>query len=288
MLNNPVTALVCALAMAVLAWPASAQFADGDRTLEHAGTQATITQQLAKDTLLVALNINREQSLGNLEVSRAQFDRVLEGLRDGDPMLGLSRAANGAFLEEIDRAHVLWRQMDLELRAGLADGAFTPDQVVRITDFSTPLLNAMHAAAELYVKENLQGQLTSMLVVAADMSGRQRTLVERMTKELLLIAYGLNADMHRALLRESETRYAETLNGLMNGDIDLRLLPAPTPAISDELAGVERIWLADLQPIVGSAIDGVTVERSVIGRLPEINALLFEDWSRIITLYQRL
>lgn len=288
MLNNPVTTLVCALAMAVLAWPAAAQLADGDRTLEHTGAQATITQQLAKDTLLVALNINREQSLGNLEVSRAQFDRVLEGLRNGDPMLGLSRASSGEFLAEIDRAHELWRQMDLEIRAGLAGGEFTPDQVVRITDFSTPLLDAMQEAAELYARENLQGQLTSMLVVAADLSGRQRTLVERMTKELLMIVYGLNADMHRALLRESETLYAETLNGLMNGDIDLLLLPAPTPAIKDELAGVERIWLADLQPIVGMAIDGDTVERGAIGRLPEINDQLFQDWSRIIALYQRL
>lgn len=288
MLNKAVVAFFCAMALAALPGPAAAQRSDGDGPLDLAGAEIAITQQMAKDALLVALDINREQALRSLDASRARFDRVLTGLREGDSMLGLSPASNPELIAEIDRAEGLWSQMDSEIRAGFAAGAFAPDRVIRIAGVSMPLLEAMESVAEVHAEENPNGQLFSMLVVAIDLSNRQRILAEQMTKELLLVAHGRNVEMHRSLLRQVAIQFDETLDGLIHGDLDLLLLPAPTDAIKERLAEVERIWQVDMQPIIRMAIDGDPLGRSTILRIAEINARLVEQSGQVVALYGQL
>ena len=178
MLNRLVTIVACAFVFAALPGSTAAQGSREDRMLEFAGTHTVITQQIAKEALLVALSIDREQNLRRLQASRNRFDRVLRGLRDGDDALGLPAAVEPALLAELDRADGLWKEMDLEIRAGLAAGRFNADQLDRITDHSISLLETLNSA--MAVRADLRGgQYFSMLLVAIELSDRQRTLVEQ-------------------------------------------------------------------------------------------------------------
>lgn len=287
MLNRVLTVVVCAVLVAMLPDLSAAQRGAEGRMQALAGSHTLITQQLAKEALLVALGIDREQNLGRLETARTRFDRALRGLRAGDAALGLSPASDPDLLAELDRVDAVWQEMDSELRTGLANGRFTPDQVDRIAGLSMPLLDALDAAAAAGAFPR-DGQYFSMLLVAIELSDRQRTLVEQMSKELLLIAYGRNVEESRARLQMTASQFGESLDGLIYGDIDRLLLPAPTDSIRDQLAVVSQVWRVELRPIIDAAIAGDPLDRQSITQFTETCDRLLEESSIVVSLYLEL
>lgn len=288
MFAKVITGIACVIAVMALPGEATAQNRDRDRALELAATQMAVTHQMANDALLVALDVDAQQSLASLQRLRVRFDRVIKGLRYGDDLLGLDRPSDPALLAELESAEELWRLMDTEIQAGLANTGFPPDQLDRIIDVSAQLQDTMNSAMAIVADDRVNGQLFSMLLIAIEESERKRVLLEQMTKELLLIAYGRDVEVNRVLLRQTAGEFGSTLAGLINGDLDRLLLPAPTDAIRSELTELERLWRDDLEPIVEMAIDGDTVDTDTVRRVVEINARLSVRSNEIITLYQQL
>lgn len=288
MFAKGVTAIACVVAVMAIQGQATAQNRDRDRTLELAAAQMAVTHQMARDAVLVALDVDPQQSLASLQRLRVRFDRVLTGLRYGDDLLGLERPSDPLLLAELDSAEQLWRLMDSEIEAGLANAGFVPGQLDRITDFSEQLQDSMNGAMSIVAESRSNGQLFSMLLIAIEEAERERILLEQMTKELLLIAYGHEAEVNRVLLRQTAAEFGSSVAGLINGDLDRLLLPAPTDAIRGELAEIERVWQNDLEPIVKMAIEGNALDMSTVRRVVELNARLSERSNGVLTLFQQL
>lgn len=58
-------------------------------TLNLAGKQRMLSQQMAKEVQLILKNVNAEQNRTRLKETRASFDKILKGLIEGDSELGL-------------------------------------------------------------------------------------------------------------------------------------------------------------------------------------------------------
>lgn len=288
MFRKLVAVMICALAM--LGWPesGSAQFAPGSRATELAAAQTAISQQLPKYALLVALGIDRDDSVFRLERLRSRFDRVLEGFRNGDSVLGLVQSTSLEFNAELDRADEIWREMNAELLAGIAVADFKPEQVVRVAELSVALQHSMTEATAIVAATENDGRSFSMLLTAIRYSDRQRILIEQMTKEMLLVAYGHDVTVNRALLGQTATEFAETVGALIEGDMDRQLLPAPTAAIRDRLVALQRLWRADFEPIVEGVLVGESLDDRALRRIAEINAQLLERSNEVIALYRNL
>ncbi|MCP4715940.1 MAG: hypothetical protein GY868_12555, partial [Deltaproteobacteria bacterium] len=79
--------------------------------------------------------------------------------------------------------------------------------------------------------------------VVINLAGRQRMLTQKMTKEALLVAKanGSSKD-HQQQLAETAALFDKTLQGLMNGDKELRLPPTRGKEISAQLRKVRALW----------------------------------------------
>ena len=74
------------------------------------------------------------------------------------------------------------------------------------------------------------------------MAGRQSMLTQKMSKELLLVALGVEPDKNLTNLKSSRLLFGQTLAGLTHGNEELALAPATDDSVSDRLQYVNLLW----------------------------------------------
>jgi hypothetical protein len=283
--------LACVIAFGISAGAESglAEREDLDHVMNLAGMQGMLTQKMSSESLLVALGIDREKNLRNLEKTRALFDRTLKGLRYGNAALGLSPTSDPEVLDDLGKVEELWPLLDTVVRNSVAGQNVTAEGVDTIVELNLPLLKATDDTVKAYESAARGGNinLISMLAVALDKSGQQRMLTQKMLKEYLLIAYGYEVRKNRQNLRKTIDLFDHTLQGLMNGDNDQGILRAPTPEIRTQLAIVEQLWdefRAQLEPFGRAG----KPDPDAIANVAQQNLLLLEEMSKAATMYARL
>lgn len=108
-----------------------------------------------------------------------------------------------------------------------------------------------------------------------DLVERQGMLVEKMSKESLLIALDSNGANRLAALRNSHELFNQVQTGLREGHTGLGLPAATNPLILDRLAVVEDLWPL-FDGAIRTALRSGVVGRSEIDTLAELNGPLAE------------
>ena len=85
-----------------------------------------------------------------------------------------------------------------------------------------------------------------------NLAGRQRMLTQKMTKEVMFIANGLNV---RDDVEGTKQLFDSTLKGLINGNEEMGLPPAKTEIIREQLKKVEDLW-SGFQSTIDAAASG--------------------------------
>lgn len=254
---------------------------DYNRVINLAGKQRMLTQKMSKEVLLVALDVGKAANLENLKYTRDLFDKTLLGLRHGDTAMGLPTTYQRVILTGLDKVDILWRDFDLALSAVLHSGSASAPAVERIAKKNLPLLWAMDDVVKLYEIDSVLHQVKPQLASAINIAGRQRMLSQKMTKEYLLIALGLDVDENKRNLQATIDLFDVSLKGLLHGDASLRLIPAPE-TVSVQLNVVQSIW-DEYRKILESEVTPENIE--VVTR---INVELLTEMDRAVSMYESL
>lgn len=75
-----------------------------------------------------------------------------------------------------------------------------------------------------------------------NISGRQRMLSQKMSKEALLVAANINAEENRNKLKDTMKLFETSLNALMNGDAAMNIPLCEIPEISEQLEKVQTFY----------------------------------------------
>jgi hypothetical protein len=87
------------------------------------------------------------------------------------------------------------------------------------------------------------------LAISIDLSGKQRMLSQKMTKEAFLIRSKIDTELNSKKLKASSALFDKTLKGLMHGDKALHLVPTKKKEIQKQLQIVEQLWKPFYQKI---------------------------------------
>lgn len=274
-----------ALALVSIVLPAQAARLRYERAINMADMQRMLTQKMSKESALIALGVDKDQNLRNLQSTRDLFDRTLDGLREGDAELGLPQTTDPETLEKLEKVEEIWHLFNAAVRQSIEAGEVSAIRMETIADLSLPMLNAIDKAVETYESAAAQSGLFSILGIAIGISGRQRMLSQRMTKEFLLVVHGHEVERNRKNLKETITSFDQTLQGLIDGNLELRLLPAPTPEIEAQLRKVGRIW-KEIQPLLKSVADGASPDRAAIAKVARLNMPLLKAINMTVFMYE--
>ncbi len=288
MFDRAATILATATLIWAMAVPTKAQEIDFDHVISVAGAQATASQAMASEALLVALDIDREVRLENLRYRQDLFDRTLIGLMDGDGILGLPAASTPEIALNLEQAGVHWQSTKAALQDGLATGEISPDQIAVIVADSLELMAVFKVIAAQYAEEAARNRLTSMLANSLLESIHGTMLSQRMATEFLLITYGHDVPRSRANLGSAIVQFDQVLRNLVNGNLERRLLPPPNEDIKGRLLRAQRAWEDEFRPIIRRALDTGQISSLLAIQMIEANGNLLEQMKTITNMYVSL
>jgi len=258
--------------------------------LNLSGKQRMLTQKMSKEILLIALDINKENNLANLQQTSELFDETLKGLRNGSEQLHLPPTHSGRILRQLDKIDAIWAEFYPVVQDIIASKTVTKEQVSLIAKQNLPLLKQMNKAVGLYEKDAKQGGLKSAPGLAAtiNLSGKQRMLTQKMSKEFLLVAYGYEREDNKLALLETYSLFERTLTGLRDGDETLGLPGTEQAEIRGQLAVVNDLW-TEFKPIVEYGADYKTTDIPMqkVKVLEQTNLPLLKEMNKAVGMYEK-
>ncbi|MCK5854622.1 MAG: type IV pili methyl-accepting chemotaxis transducer N-terminal domain-containing protein [Sulfurovaceae bacterium] len=123
------------------------------------------------------------------------------------------------------------------------------------------------------------------LAISIDLSGKQRMLTQKMTKESFLINLSVEKEKNIEKLKSSSTLFDKTLKGLMQGDKSLELIDFKDNEITAQLKKVETLWIPFYKEIK-SVIENKTTKKSY-EHLENSNIALLKEMNKAVTLYSQ-
>jgi nitrate/nitrite-specific signal transduction histidine kinase len=214
--------------------PSAAEYA---AAINVAGRQRMLSQKMAKEALFVVLLVDVDVQRKALTNTIKTFDESLKRLTNGDAEQGIPKPPDGAIAAQYGVVAKLWAPYRKAVEA-VAGG--TGDPAVVVTG-SREILAATAKAVELYetAQKNAHGGTLGTVV---NIAGRQRMLSQKMVKEALQIALGIESERSRTDLAATRALFARSQKGLEAGDADLGLPAAEAPAVIKQLAKVSSLW----------------------------------------------
>lgn len=250
--------------------------------LNLAGKQRMLTQKISNNVL----HISNELQL--LEQDVVEFDKIINGLLNGDPELKLVKTENPEIIKQLNQTSELWQSFRNNVNAFLA-GDHSPERVEEIAQQNIPVMENMNLAVEMYEKDFLSN-LEPGMAKTLNLAGKQRMLSQKMAKEAQLILRGVKTEEHQTHLREDMSLFERTLKGLLEGDEELGLPGTEEKSdIYEQLLIVKKIW-EEYKPMLETIIKGDNdkqTEEQTRASIRRTNLQLLMTMHKAVNMYEQ-
>ncbi len=217
-------------------------------TINLAGKQRMLTQRMSKVVLLVSLEIDGEKYSKKLDSFSKLYDKTLKGLKKGDDELKLAATENKDILKQIESVEKLWTPFYENIQKVVADGAKAKDAIAFIVKNNEALLSRSNDLVTAFEKSNADlDYLSKFRLRVVNVAGRQRMLIQKMTKEKLLV-HELKDASYKEKLKKSIELFDTSLTRLINGDKDNNISKPTDAELKGEYDKVAKLW-SKLKPL---------------------------------------
>ena len=258
---RPIRALLPIAAAAVLA-AAPVRAADldaaaaGKRAVNLSALQPMLIEQAAKAACFASLAGPTAANLGDIDRALGQLGKVQAGLRKGSEALGLVEEDDPRMLQALDRLDRAMQPLTAVLTSVVGSGGVSEQALRRITQLTGPAVAEATDAATRAERLHGQGSAVPLAVtLKISLGARQRVLSQTMSKQLCLIAKGIEVEANREALAENVRVFETTLDALIDGFDAFGLPPESNPEQRRKLEGVKGLW-ADVAPAFHGVIEG--------------------------------
>ncbi|MCU7922926.1 MAG: type IV pili methyl-accepting chemotaxis transducer N-terminal domain-containing protein [Candidatus Thiodiazotropha sp. (ex Dulcina madagascariensis)] len=135
----------------------------------------------------------------------------------------------------------------------------------------------------LIVTGDVLAVTASEYAIVINLSGRQRMLTQKMSKEMLLIANDVDAAGNRANLENTAKLFDTTLKGLRDGNEEMGLPATESKVLLKQLAKIEGLW-NEFHGLVSQVVSGGAVD---ITKVAELNLPLLKNMNTAVRLYEK-
>ncbi|MEO1640816.1 MAG: type IV pili methyl-accepting chemotaxis transducer N-terminal domain-containing protein [Pseudomonadota bacterium] len=173
----------------------------------------------------------------------AEFEKILTALENGDPELNIiNPETNRRALMRIAALRAEWEPLKAAAEAIIAENA-NADDVAFILNENLPVLSAAQLLVEQLVRQySNPNDATAASLMLIDISGRQRMLTQKMSKESCMLDIAENTDVVLEDLEGTMRIFEASLEALQFGLPQVGILPPPNSAIATGLGEVGREW----------------------------------------------
>ncbi|MCQ9206895.1 MAG: type IV pili methyl-accepting chemotaxis transducer N-terminal domain-containing protein [Omnitrophica bacterium] len=256
-----------------------------------AGKQRMLTQKMVKEALLIFTGTGGEKNRQDLKNTVELFLKTLNGLRDGDNSLGLSRTTSQSIKTRIDVIKLEFNKVEFIFKRIIAGEMPSRDAIMEIAEKNLVILDIMDAVVGIYEQESREvaQKNKAFLGIEINISGKQRMLSQKMAKEALLIYVDIDSRKNKRALCKTYKHFDKALKGLKYGDGELGLPGTTEKNIAQQLDSVMKTW-RKLEPIVERSCDIMVdkISREEIETISALSALLLNGMDKTVTMYENL
>lgn len=190
-------------------------------TINLAGMQRTLSQMMTKEFLLISRGTSVAEYKVKLQESMSSFNSTLYALMTGDPARDIIPAPNSQVANALQKVLVEWLPMEELLRTNAetvrrSDGTIDMPVLEELNSRNVPLLHTSNAVVKALVDAaQVSGETTSGLV--QDIAGRQRTLIQRLAKGILLLSQGVAMSFNMEAYRDTKSLFEASHEGIIQG-----------------------------------------------------------------------
>eukprot|EP00931_Biecheleriopsis_adriatica_P055115 TRINITY_DN32516_c0_g1_i1.p1 TRINITY_DN32516_c0_g1~~TRINITY_DN32516_c0_g1_i1.p1 ORF type:complete len:607 (-),score=124.54 TRINITY_DN32516_c0_g1_i1:100-1689(-) len=249
-------------------------------TVNVAGRQRMLSQRMSKEALMVSLGVDPEGSVAALNNTMNLFASSHLSLLD-------SQTTDYCILGQMKVVSDLWSKFSPSIVSVIDTKAASDIDLQVIAELNPILLKEMNAAVSLYAASSTECSPVVSAVEwagAINVAGRQRMLSQKMSKEFLLVAKGIDADGNKANMDTTIALFSDSLAKLIQGSTDDSLPAPPTQDVADQLFVVKGLW-ATFKALLEDNIATSTYSAAVLGQVAAQSGTLLAEANRAVTLY---
>ncbi len=244
------------------------------KIINISGKERMFTQKMSKEALFIKLGINREKSLENLKETMTLFDNGLSILLNGDKNLTISKTTDQEIIEQLTKVSALWTLFKVELNRVLENRA-NEKTFENLSKDNILLLKSMDEAVDMYMIKSNFYKINQKLAEQINLSGRERMITQKMTKELLLVANNIDLEDNRKNAQKSGILFEVNLKELIDNTTDEN--------ITQQLYKVAEVW-AKYRTIIMTA----NISKNSLNRLDKLNMPLLKEMDKAVQMYEDL
>ena len=252
---------------------------DGKRKINLASRQRMLSQYMAKAVCFANLPVDEKTQLDEMQIAHHLFERTLVEIRDGSAAQRMLPEADLAINSALDEVERVWYVYGKAVKA--RDISAVVGQNVTVMTKSDDVV------ALFQKKYGSPGIVVPEIAAALNISGRQRMLTQKASKEFCLVASGIDATGNRTALKASVDLFDKTIAGLKDGDTAVGLTAAPSPGIAEQIGRVNAAW-TPMKAIFSRIADGAVPTPEEVAAISKQNVAVMESANVIVGLYEGL
>lgn len=259
--------------LAATAWtPLSAETAQNAPATDSAevrinlsGKLRMLSQRIPSAACHLSRGIATDSASALLTGAVNEFDAILNGLENGDLALNINGAeTRPRTLAQIENLKVAWAPLR-DAAIAVSEGAATEDDLAMIFSQNLETLTQAQLLVEQLTKQYANPNATThAALMLVDISGRQRMLTQKMSKESCMLMGGFDGMVTNDDLAGTTRIFEASLEALRFGMPQVGILPPPNPGISEGLNAVVADW-SQVEPYIDAVIAGETLDDDAHG-----------------------
>jgi len=217
-------------------------------TINLAGKQRMLTQRMSKVVVLISLGIDSDEYTKKLDTYSKLYAQTLTGFKKGDDALKLTATDNPEVLKEIAAVEKKWKPFYENVQKVVKDGAKAKDAIDYIIKNSEDMLLVSNDLVTAFENSNKDlDYLSKFRLHVVNLAGRQRMLVQKMTKEKLLVHEVKDASYKDKLTKSIEL-FDTSLTTLINGNKESNISKPTDADLKAQYDKVAKLW-SKLKPL---------------------------------------
>ena len=260
LLNIRALTLIAATALASTALPAQAEQLliedNAEQRINFSGKLRMLSQRIPAAACHLSRGIDVEGANALLIAAPLEFEKILNGLEFGDADLNIQQPeSNRKSLHRIHELRARWEPLKAAVDK-VQDGTATEADLNYILTENMGVLDAAISLVSQLVKQySNPNAVTHANLMLIDISGRQRMLTQKMSKESCINRTEHSTPETTEQLQGTMRIFEASLDALRHGLPEAGINPPPNPTISAGLDVVYEDWNS-VKPVLVEILSG--------------------------------